>query len=457
MLADIVASNASRREPLRIGATDIAYSYLRFTSTVTYRVNLTWPDIDRPDIESIQSTLSSAQLLTNEVRGVGATAATVNAASPVDLSIVTTEVPAKFTLTLHMDACTVDEQQKKLCIVPPSENGSGLQPSFAAELSALLQVSTQRLRIVVTQAYNGHLGEEISVLITITPSNGHPGEPTTSAAVLLLNQYLESFESPLFRSQSWYSLVSRGLRTQLGAAADAAHDMQPSNDSSYNVTQHSLLNETKNSSWVSNATGRAAAPIDDGASWGEMPIDCRHFDSPGCAGTGASAEPEPELPEASISLSGEESPLVVALVIVAYAACAIVAAGNWLYRCQRKRNRARVISNYSSAQDDEEHTDRKPVSNFRSVIDSNDLRLVDVKHWRRRPPTRDRSDYSSSVGSNARFEAEDTDSAKQRTQQWVLAPEQTVRLGNRVQVTGDSNQLGRIGTSRPPCVSSGCI
>ena len=85
MLADIVASNASRREPLRIGATDIAYSYLRFTSTVTYRVNLTWPDIDRPDIESIQSTLSSAQLLTNEVRGVGATAATVNAASPVDM------------------------------------------------------------------------------------------------------------------------------------------------------------------------------------------------------------------------------------------------------------------------------------------------------------------------------------------------------------------------------------
>lgn len=447
MLADIVASNGSRREPLRIGATDIAYSYLRFTSTVKYHVNLTWSDIDRPDIESIQSILSCPSCLTTEVRGVGASEATVNAASPVDLSIVTTEVPAKFTLTLHMDACTVDEQQKNLCIVPTIENGAGLQPSFAAELSALLQVSTQRLGIAVTQARNGKSGDEISVLITITPSNGYPGEPTTSAAVLLLNQHLESFESPLFRSQSWYSLVSRGLRAQLEAAADAVHDMQPSNDTSYNVTQQLRNNETKNSSsWVSNATGNAVAPVDDGASWGEMPIDCRRFDSPGCAGTGAPVEPEPALPEASVSLSGEESNLEVALVIVAYAACGIVAAGVWLYRCQRKRNRARVISHYSSAQDDEEPSDRKPVSNFRSVVDSNDLRLVDAKHWRRRPPTRDRSDYISSASSDARFEAEDTDPANKQRTQWVLAPEQKVCLGNRVQVTGEgSNQLGRIG------------
>jgi hypothetical protein len=461
MLTDIVASSGSASEPLRITATDIVYSYLRFTSTVTYNVTLMFDPHHGPNTESIRVTLADQSALTNALRSAGVPGATVSEVSPVDLSIVTTELPAEFMLTLHMDACTLDAQHKNVCIAPSIQNGA-IQHMFTAELSALLQVSIDRLSISVTQVRDGKSGEEVSVLITISSSTGFPGEPTTSAALLLLNHYLETFESPLYRSQSWYSLASRGLRAQLEATvAEAARDVQLSNHTSYNVTL-SRNNETRNSSssWVPNAIGSATALEDDGASWSETPIDCRNFDSPGCPGNPVdlgTVEPEPDLPETSTSLRREDSSSnVFHLIIAAYGACAIVAAGFWLHRCRRKR--ARVMSSYNSpVHDDETHTDRKPESSNRlpterGIIDSNDLKLIDPKRWRRRPPTRDPSDTEvSSVASDGRSE-ETFDSADE--QRWELAPEEKVVPGSRVQVTKEgSKQLGRIGTR---CLNDGC-
>jgi len=255
--------------------------------------------------------------------------------------------------------------------------------------------------------------------------------------------------------------VSRGLRAQLErTAADAVRDVQLSNDSNYNVAL-SPNNETRNSSsyWVPNATGSITAPEDDGASWSDGPswsgtqIDCRHFDSPGCPGApgkpldpGATAEPQPDLPETSTLLRGEDSSSnVFSLVVAGYGTCAVVGAGFWLHRCRRKRKKARVMSSYSSTQDDEDHADRKPESkkHFRSIIDSNDLKLIDAKHWRRRPPMRAPSD-TSSVASDGRSD-EIFDSADE--QRWELAPEEKVVPGSRVQVTMEgSKQMGRIGT-----------
>jgi hypothetical protein len=456
--ADLVALNGSRSEPLGLDATDIAYSYLRFASEVTYNVTLLFDPNSptRPGIESIQSSLADDMILTSALRGAGAPGATVSDVSAVNLSIVTKELAAEFVLALHLDACGSDEQLQDLCIAPRIDNGT-LQASFAADLSALLEISIQRLKITAVQTVGDEPRQAILVEITISPSG--PGEHTTSATLRRLRQYLASIQSPLFSSPSWFSLAPRDLRVQLQLASDVATDDQTSNFVLSNGTNASFV--YIDNSTTTNATdwgipnGTDAEAIDDGASWNEMPVDCRHhIDGPGCGGDHGDSEEfasEAEEREA-IPSTDDSSTSVLVFLVAAYGACMIIVSAFWFCRCRAKRRRARVMSNYSSSpkdDDDDEIERRKPASGFRSLIDPNDLKLIDAKTWRRRDTRRAPSDISSSVASSAEgSKATDVHGA-----QWELAPEENVSLGSRVQVTAPgSMHLGRVGESIALCL-----
>ena len=465
--ANVVALNGSRNEALNIAANDIAYSFLKFTTRVNYDVTAVYAPNNAPDVKAIASSLANRAILSAALRGAGAPGATVSRVAAVNMSIATTELQAEFVLPLHLDACNASKELQNVCIVPRVENGTALQPSFAADLAALLEISNRRVGVRV-QIEEGEQPLDvivISVVVTLVPSTeGFAGERTNEAAVLRLEQFLSSVESPLFQSRSWWNLASRDMREQLSIAAAAdEHNSNGDGLSSNSTNTTSYDNATNASGVLPEANGTLIAAdtlVDDGASWSEITPGCR---DPECGEAGDGDEEDPlevigGLDESSPA--AEDAPPLSSLVFLVggYGAFMVVAAGIWLlYRCRAKnRRRARVMSNYD-VKDDDDDEGQTPSKGFKT-LDSNNLghELVDPEQWRRKPPRRAPSEVSLSVASSAGDRDGILVRAAAKAMQPVLAPYEKIVVGSRVQVTAaGAERLGRVGVCTTEPIRAG--